>query len=94
MSDYTVTGDDEQIAALDIQHHAQRNGWGGVSPLTQQRIRFRETMREAVVQKRGPAFFAVAHDHDGRPHCIGPAAASLTAARAAIEASRRADQAK
>lgn len=87
-ADHIITGDDEQVAALDIQHHAARQGWGDVSPSTQQRIRFRDTMREAVVQKRGPVFFAVAHDAGGHPHCIGPHASKIGAARAAVDASR------
>lgn len=81
------TGDDEQTAAIDLQIYATEQGWGGVDPLTQQRVRFRETMREAVVQKRGGFFFAVAFGSDGRPYGAGPAPFRDQAAREAIEAS-------
>jgi hypothetical protein len=92
MTDYLITGDDEQIAALDIQHHAERKGWGRVRPDTQQRIRFRETMREVVVQRRGAFFFAVAHDHEGRAHTAGPVGNRIDGARQVISASQKADR--
>lgn len=88
---YVIIGDAEQIAALDIQHHANRCGWGGVEPLTQRRIRFRGFMREAVIQKRGPFFFAVAYDREGVPHVSGPLGKQLEVALAAIDDSRKAD---
>lgn len=84
-------GDNDEIAAFEIQQHAARRAWGGVAPLTQQRVRFRGFMREAVTQKRGPAFFALAYDHNGRPHVVGPMPRRLEAARQAIAASRKAD---
>ena len=86
--DHIISGDCEQIAALDIQHYASRMGWGGVDTVTQQRVRFRDTLREAVVQKRGPVWFAVAHDSDGHPHCVGPSPSRAIAARKAVEDSK------
>ena len=82
-----VTGDNGKVAAMDIQLFAASVGWGGVSPLTQQRVRFRDTMREAVIQKRGPMFFGVAFDNDGRPHCAGPMGSSRDVARTVIDRS-------
>ncbi len=87
-----ITGDNEQIAALDIQHYADRIGWGGVRPLTQQCVRFSDTLRGAVVQQRGGFFFAVAFDNDGHPHCTGPGSRNLVA-RDAIDISLRHDRA-
>lgn len=88
MIDHIITGDSDETAAHEIQRHANRAQWGDVEPLTQQRVTFRDTMRDAVVQKRGPMFFAVAFDNEGLPHCVGPQPDRIGAARKAINASK------
>lgn len=83
MDDQIITGDSDETMAAEIQDHAARVGWGGVDPLTQQRVVFRATRRDAVVQKRGPMFFAASIWPDGQIKFAGPSKSKIGAARAA-----------
>lgn len=85
MPDFIISGNDDPTAAAEIQAHADREGWGGVDPLTQQRVQFRHTAREAIVQKRGGFFFAFSMSSGG-PRVVGPMRSRIAAARAVLAA--------
>lgn len=78
MTDTIITGDGDETAAAEIQAHAEARGWGGVSPTIQQRVRFRATGHDAVVQRRGAFWFAWSAKSGA---AVGPVSSRARAAR-------------